>query len=60
MSNQKIYIDTFTGRKGPYNKWWYRDKNGKRVNAVDEGQVDELFICESVGGLHGITKDTQD
>lgn len=34
-----LYMDDFTGSIGTRHYWWYENKNGENVNAVDLGEV---------------------
>ena len=47
--SKQIYMNTDTGSTGSYEDWWYVNEDGKRVNAVDVGGVQEVEWDEKEG-----------
>lgn len=42
----KQYMNIKTGSIDTYDGWYYTDENGKTVNAVDLGEVEEMATIE--------------
>ena len=43
---EKMYMNVETGSIDTYDGWWYEDKDGNQVNAVDRGEVVEVVWDE--------------
>lgn len=41
---EKLYMNAETGSVGTYDEWWYQNKYGDEVNAVDLGEVYEVYL----------------
>jgi hypothetical protein len=46
IKNTKTYVNIRTGSTGTYDEWDYTDENGKTVNAVDLGEVEETTVTK--------------
>ena len=42
------YINFRTGSTGCYDDWWYTNEDGVEVNAVDLGEVAEIYEIKEV------------
>lgn len=43
MNTEAMYMSVFSGSVDSYDGWWYENKNGETVNAVDLGEVVEVI-----------------
>lgn len=43
MKDEKMYMDVMTGHVGTYDDWFYTDEYGTPQNAVDKGEVVEVY-----------------
>lgn len=46
MQDMRVYMNPVTGSVDTYDGWWYEDKDGNQVNAVDKGEVVEVVWDE--------------
>ena len=50
------YINILTGSIGEYEDWYYEDENGDTLNAVDEGEVEEIDEQQNIVDLQNKTE----